>query len=145
MQQQFNFLKTLPIDLDNDIISIQKFNGYNLAAPKSFWDSTDSIRKNLTGGCGSGRIGDFFVPDRIYCLKITAACIIHDWCFLVWNSKEGFIQANNLFKNNIIRIIQQTKSNRIIKKLRFQRSRLYYQAVKYFGEPSYFDSHLDLL
>ena len=134
------FLDTLPIDSTVDPIRMGEYCGYQLAAPASFWNATDEIINSLTGGCGPGGIGDYFVPDTIYGMSVKAACIIHDWCFGVWNDKAGFEIANNIFKNNMIRINNQNLGCGTIKRLRLKRIKKYFLAVHFFGEPSYYDS-----
>jgi len=136
------FFNSLPIDCKNDPISMGEYKGYKLAAPKSFWDADQELRDAVVGGCGPGGSGDRLVPDTMYLLKVTPACAIHDWCFAVWNNKAGFTLANNLFKNNMLRIISQHGGNEYTKCLRRRRAITYYKAVHYFGEPSFFDSHL---
>ena len=130
----------LSLDSLTDCIAVNTYMGYELAAPMSFWGATDELRGDLTGGCGPGNIGDYFVPDTIYGLSVRPACKIHDWCFAVWNDKPGFTLSNNIFKNNMIRINEQHKGPQWIKKLRLPRIKKYYQAVHFFGEPSYFNS-----
>lgn len=142
--QIIEYLKTLPLNSKNDKITISQLDGFNLAAPQSFWDN-ESFHYDLVGGCGPGGVGDYFVPDTVWFLKITLACKIHDWCFLVWNNKEDFDKANNIFKNNMMRIIEQKKSSNWVKNIRRRRAWKYFKAVDCFGESSYYDCHKDVL
>lgn len=125
--------------MSEDIISVDMYMGYELAAPMSFWNASDELRNSLAGGCGPGGFGDYFVPDTIYGLSVKPACKIHDWCFAVWEDKAGFTLSNNIFKNNMIRINEQHKGPQWVKKLRLPRIKKYYLAVHFFGEPSYYD------
>ncbi len=146
--KRIDFIQSLPFKIENDPISEREYKGYKLAAPQSFWDADQDFINEFTGGCGPGEvgsIGDRLIPDTIYCLRITLACQIHDWTYAVWNSKEGFELANNLFKNNMQRMVDQTKSSRFLKWLRYKRLYKYYWVVKYFGETSYFDFHLTVV
>ena len=118
------FFNRLPLSCDNDPISIQEYKGYKLAAPQSFWDADQDLRDAVAGGCGPGGSGDMLVPDRMYGLKVTSACKIHDWTFAVWNDKKGFELSNNLFKNNLVRIIDQKGGNKQIQCLRKRRIRI---------------------
>ena len=140
-----DFFKTLPIPIDADPISIGILDGWNLAAPWSFWIADDELRKAVAGGCGPGGIGDFFVPDRMYGLSMKPACKIHDWTFAVWNCKAGFDLSNNLFKNNMIRINEQHDGWQWVKRLRLLRIKKYFGAVHFFGEPAYYNAHLKLV
>jgi len=140
------FFANLPLNITEDPIVMGTLGGYELAAPMSFWDASEELRNAITGGCGPGGAGDMLVPDTIYLLKVTLACKIHDFCYAIWNSPEGFIKANNIFKNNMLRIINQHGSwCSQLHYLRKKRTIKYYKAVKYFGETSYFDSHLQYI
>lgn len=136
------FFNSLPLSLENDPVIMGNYKGYNLAAPVSFWVADQELRDSVAGGCGPGGIGDYFVPDTLYFLKVKPACKIHDWTYAVWNCKEGFELSNNIFKNNMLRIIQQHGGNKQLQCLRSRRAIKYYKAVHYLGEPSYFDNHL---
>lgn len=137
-----SFFKTLPIDPKDDPIKMGMYHGYYLAAPKSFWDADQELIDSIAGGCGPGGNGDMFVPDTMYGLSVKAACSVHDWMYAVWNTPGGFEMANKVFKNNMIRIIDQSDSFKWLKVLRKRRALKYFLAVHYFGETSYFDSHL---
>ena len=136
------FFESLPINSALDPISIQLYQGYLLAAPLSFWNAPEELRNEITGGCGPGGIGDYLVPDKIWGLDMFPACKIHDWTFCVWNDKAGFELSNNLFKNNMVRINEQHVSRTWIKRLRLNRIKVYFDAVHFFGESSYYGSHL---
>lgn len=140
-----DFFNSLPISLSCDPISIQLYKGYNLAAPKSFWEVGEELRNAIIGGCGPDGVGDIFIPNKMYGLDMIAACAIHDWCFTVWNDKDGFVLANGLFKNNMIRINIAHNGWKWIKTLRLRRIYKYYLAVKNFGESSFYDSHLQYI
>jgi len=145
------YIEQLPILSYEDDICQDFFMNYNLSAPMSFWDAPKDYIENFTNGCGTEGFCDIFVPDHFYLLQVVAACKIHDWCYLVWNDKEGFHLANTIFLNNLQRICKQhfytTKQNPIDKFLLVRRLKLcgvYYQAVEMFGEQPYLDSHIDL-
>ena len=122
----------------NDPISMGEYQEYQLAAPASFWDATEDMINDLTGGCGPGGMGDFFVPDRILFLNMKPSCTIHDWCFAVWDDKPGFPLSNNIFKNNMVRQNSQHEGYQWLKRRRLKYIKLYYNAVKDFGESSYY-------
>ncbi len=145
------YIESLPISSKDDKIYQDRFMGYELSAPSSFWDAPKTYIVDFTNGCGTEGFCDIFVPDTFYTLNIVAACKIHDWCFLVWNDPEGFKLGNKLFRNNLQRICKQYKDsqksntwNMFWYKRRLKRCEIYYNAVKMFGEVPYYDSHIDL-
>ena len=73
-----DFYKQLPISIDNDSVVITSLDGYDLAAPESFWTFQDQDMSAAVNGCGPGNIGDFLIPDMIYGLSIKPACKIHE-------------------------------------------------------------------
>jgi hypothetical protein len=145
------YIEKLPILSSDDKIYQDKFMCYTLSAPSSFWDAPQDYIKDFTNGCGTEGFCDIFVPDHFYFLNIVAACKIHDWCFIVWNDKEGFDLANKLFLNNLQRICKQHFNktgknfiNRFLLRRRLNLCKIYYKAVDVFGEQPYLDSHIDL-
>ncbi len=143
-----DFLYSLPFEIDSDPISEREYRGYNLAAPQSFWDADEDFIDEFTGGCGPGQPGslaDRLIPDKMYGLSVMLACRIHDWTYIVWNSNKGFKQSNNLFRNNMQRIVDQTKSSKLLTWLRYKRLYKYYWVVKHFGQTRYFDYHSKII
>jgi len=140
------FFQSLPLKVEEDPVVMGLLGDYQLAAPMSFWEAEDELIAAVVGGCGPGGAGDMLVPDTIYLLKVTLACKIHDWCFAVWNDDAGFKKANDIFKNNLLRIIEQHGSwCKALHFLRKKRAITYYKAVRHFGKPSFFDSHKRLV
>ena len=142
-----NFINSLPLNSQTDVITEKQYKQYKLAAPESFWNADPDFISEFTGGCGPGDSGSFtdrLIPDTIYFLNVTLACQIHDWTYVVWNSKEDFQISNKLFKNNMQRIVDQTDSPKWLKWLRYKRLYKYYWLVKHFGEVRYFDYHLKI-
>lgn len=129
-----------------DPIVQESYMGYLLSAPVSFFTAEDDMVDEVVNGCGSAGVVDYLVPDHLYFLSILAACKIHDWTFAVWTDKAGFMLANDLFKNNMQRIVQQHYettgqdwTNRFMRRRRMRLSIVYYQAVNNFGERLYYD------
>ena len=106
-----------------------------LYAPEGYKKLTESQRRSMLNGCGSGRFGSFIVPDRILGLKITSACNIHDYMYQVGESLEDKKEADRVFLNNMTRLVDEYGG--FFKRVRLKLIRKYYQAVKYFGGPSF--------
>lgn len=139
------FFESLPISCNKDIISMGIYKGVAIAAPASFWKADQDLIDEVCGGCGPGGIGDYVVPDTVLFLNVRVACEVHDWCFAVWNYKAGFDKANNVFKNNMIRIIDQRTKWGWLKKHRYKRAYGNYWMVQHCGESFFYDSHLKYL
>lgn len=139
-----DFYKQLPISIDNDSVVIKSLDGYDLAAPESFWTFQDQDMSAAVNGCGPGGVGDFLVPDTVYGLSIKPACKIHDWMYTIYNDEAGFNMANQIFIDNMIRINNKDTKYTWLKWLRIRRILKYYIAVKNFGRLFFYDAHLDL-
>ena len=105
-----------------------------LYAPNSYWNATPEQLKEVCNGCGAK--GGMDVPDRMYGLKITNSCHIHDWMF-----KEGITFADMMFANSIFLLNLSIEilagSNWATKPLRLMRATKYFIAVIQFGSDAY--------
>lgn len=110
-----------------------------LFAPDSFKSASTVERDKICNGCGAANSKFDFVPDSIYGLKICSACDIHDWMYHFGETIEDKEQADRVFLNNLLRLIEaQTGTlNRLLKPLRRRRALKYYEAVVAFGGPAF--------
>jgi len=109
-----------------------------LFAPGSFWN--DPRVDEVTGGCGPGRVGGWFIPDTIWGVSISKACKIHDWMYFIGISKEDKEEADRVFLNNILRLINAYNGwSSFLNGLRRYRAVTYYNAVRYFGGPAFWN------
>jgi hypothetical protein len=104
-----------------------------LFAPQSYWNSSQAVRDEITGGCGPGKLGDWLVPDTVWFLSIKEACQIHDWMWHFGETNKDKKKADRVFLNNMNRIIDANTKWRWLRKLRKRRALKYYLAVKYLG------------
>jgi len=139
-----DFYKSLPILPDYDPIVLGHLDGYDLAAPTSFWGFLGQDTSAAVNGCGPGGTGDFLVPDTAYGLSLKPACKIHDWMYTIFNSETGFKLANQIFLDNMHRINNATTKNCWLRWLRRRRILKYYLAVKDFGRLFFYDAHVSL-
>ena len=107
-----------------------------LYEPPSFTKASCAERKKVCNGCGAANAKFDFIPDSIYGLKITQACNRHDWMYHVGATLEDKEEADRVFLNNLLRLIE-ARSNRFLKPLRRRRALKYYEAVVVFGGPAY--------
>jgi len=110
-----------------------------LYAPEEFHATSEEERREITGGCGPGGVGDWLISDTIWGLNIHSACEIHDWMYHFGTKKKHKKTADEVFRDNMIRLIAAHPTNSLLIKLRFKWARLYYKAVKNYGGPSFWD------
>ena len=111
----------------------------NLYAPESYWDATEEQRNEIAGGCGPGGFGDYLVPDRIWFLSVKLACKIHDWMYNFGETLADKEEADRVFLNNLIRIINAKTKWKWLRKRRLKIAHVYYVFVDRFGGPSFWD------
>ena len=110
-----------------------------LFAPESYY--SDSRVNEVVGGCGPGKgFGDWCVPDRIWGVSIIDACKIHDWMYWIGRTKEDKEEADRVFLNNMLRIIEAYDGwSRFLNGFRRYRAVTYYNAVRDLGGPCFWN------
>lgn len=85
--------------------------------------------------CGAGRgIGDLVVPEKMYGLKVSPACFVHDKMWEMSKATwEDFHLSNGVFLTNLISIIESQSKNVVLKHLRLYRAVSYFNAVDTIG------------
>lgn len=106
-----------------------------LYAPAEYWELTPEQRKALTNGCGPGRFGSMVVSDRLWGLSIEEACRIHDYQYAVGETIEDKFEADRVFLNNMLRLIDAAGGWWLLVALRRHAAVKYYRAVADFGGP----------
>lgn len=105
-----------------------------LYAPKQYWALPESERR---GGCGPGGLGDWLVPDTIWLLSVRPACKIHDFMYSVGETISDKDEADRVFLNNMLRLVEAAGGPEWLRRLRANRAHTYYLAVKTFGGPAF--------
>jgi len=109
-----------------------------LFAPPEYWKLPEEARKAFR--CGPGRgVLEWLVPDTIYGLSVSAACSIHDWSYSHGKTASDKCEADTVFLNNMIRLIEAAGGPWLLRRLRLRRARAYYEAVSHFGGPAYWN------
>jgi len=108
-----------------------EIEGWNLLVPMSYLDHNmqGEIEKH-TGGCGPGRLGDWFVPDTMWGESIFLACRIHDWMYHTGTTLEDKRVADKVFLWNMVVLIDDGE---FLDNARLRRVMTYYQAVSFGG------------
>ena len=105
-----------------------------LQAPDSFWATPSVDMVGKVGGCGPGVLGDRLIPDTVYGICITNACMIHDWCYRFVETTQDQATADMMFLHNMLVIIHQKSKSKVLLFLRKLRVYKYYLAVSEFGK-----------
>lgn len=109
------------------------FDGVHLIVPDDGFMFPHPTFKGFPTCCGSGDKGNLLIPDTIYLLNISPACWIHDQ---MWTLAEptwaDFHYSNDVFLENM-RLINEAKSNSLMKIIRTPRIYVYHQAVNTIG------------
>ncbi len=110
-----------------------------LFAPRTYWEATPEERGKHVNGCGPDGWKGKLVPDTLWGLKVTESCYIHDWMYDFGTTIDDKIVADRVFLNNMLRQIECGLSWGWLRRLRRRRARIYYEAVKRFGGPAFWD------
>lgn len=109
-----------------------------LFAPETYKKLTAAAKVLFTNGCGAAGRFDF-VPDTLWGLAIKEACNIHDYMYHTGETIEDKNEADRVFLNNMLRLINAGTKNKWLRSLRRRRALVYYFAVKNFGGPAFWD------
>jgi len=130
-------------------IEVRANSSSPLYAPEIYKKLSACEKKAIVNGCGAGGWKIDLVPNTLYGLDVTSACNIHDYMYYAGMTNEDKNEADRVFLNNMIRLIDagvRADSNspllmrRLKKTLRIFRRRrayAYYFAVKKFGGPAF--------
>lgn len=110
-----------------------------LYAPDDYIKASKKVRARAVNGCGTAGWKGAIIPETFYGLKITAACNIHDWMYLKGQTAADKEEADRVFLNNLLRIIDAETRWGWLKWLRRRRALKYYHAVRIAGGPAFWD------
>ena len=108
-----------------------------LFAPPDFWRLSAIAKKKICNGCGTKGLCGYLIPDTIWGLKITIVCDIHDFMYDVGKTLKDKEEADRVFLNNLLRLIDAETSLAVLKWLRRRRAKTYYDAVCLLGGPAF--------
>lgn len=110
-----------------------------LYAPEEFWEIPPDILESVIGrgGCGPGKIGDRLVPDNLLGLSILWACKIHDYMWEVGCTEEDRREADRVFLNNMLRLVDSADSMWLVTVIRRRMALFYYRKVANYGSIFY--------
>lgn len=99
-----------------------------LAIPSFFYTDKETLNR-VCNGCGTRGIGGWLVPDKMWGLKVTTACNIHDWMYSKCETPEDEDYSDFIFRENLRRVIKARTKNPILRWLRLRRADLYFICV----------------
>lgn len=106
-----------------------------LYAPEQYWRLDPEVKAAMTNGCGTGGWKSAVIPDTLWFLSIREACDIHDYMYRIGTTLEDKAEADRVFLNNMLRLIEQ--GSKFMAPLRRRRALKYYEAVHCFGGPAF--------
>jgi hypothetical protein len=109
-----------------------------LFAPPEYWRLSEDERKAFR--CGPGRgVLEWLVPENIVGCSVSAACSVHDFMYAHGITATDKCEADAVFLNNMIRLIEAAGGPWLLRRLRLRRARIYYEAVSHFGGPAFWN------
>lgn len=106
-----------------------------LYAPPAYYDLSEVERARICNGCGTKGLGGLIVPDTLWGLEIEDACDIHDFMWHEGSTIEDKREADRIFLNNMLRLIDG--GSKWLKWIRRRRAYKYYEGVAVFGGPAF--------
>lgn len=110
-----------------------------LFGPRGYWQLNPLEKAKICNGCGPGGVLAWLIPDTVWGLDITEACNIHDYMYVMGKTEADRNEADRVFRNNMIRLVDHAEGNWLIRKLRLYRVRTYYFQVSQYGGPYFWD------
>jgi len=108
-----------------------------LYAPASYVNAPPAVRAEICNGCGTKGLCGFVIPDSIWGLDITESCHIHDWAYYEGQTLADKEEADRVFLNNMLRLIDAASGFGPLRWLRRWRAMTYYNAVRDLGGPAF--------
>ena len=106
-----------------------------LFAPEGYWRLSEDARTELLNGCGPNGWKNRLIPDNLLWVSIKAACDIHDYMYITGRTEADREEADRVFLNNMLRIVEIRSSTWITRDIRRRLALRYYASVRDFGGP----------
>ena len=105
-----------------------------LYAPEEYIRATSEQRAAICNGCGPASLWKFsLISDMLFGLCIKEACDIHDWMYAFGRTEKDREEADRVFRNNMLRIVDWSGGWGPIIFLRRRKAQHYYALVRNFG------------
>jgi hypothetical protein len=112
-----------------------------LYAPKEYWNAIDAKTdlSSIINGCGTNDWKGELIPESFLGLSITPACNIHDWMYYYGENNQDKEEADRVFLNNMVRIINNDSDDIFLKIARLAEAKIYHEMVKDFGRAAFWE------
>lgn len=108
-----------------------------LYAPLSYQLATEEQKSGICNGCGTQKkwlgLFGFNVPDKLWGLRVTEACNIHDWMYEEGGNEMDRELADEWFLENMKLLINEGRWN-FLRRLRMKDAIGYYEGVRIIGK-----------
>lgn len=103
-----------------------------LYAPVGYQRLLPEEKADICNGCGAKfGVSKWLVPNRMWGLNVKEACNIHDYMYHIGSTLEDKAEADRVFLNNAIRLINDASP--WLAGFRRRRALKYYEAVHLVG------------
>lgn len=101
-----------------------------LYALPAYWALSKAALAEVVNGCGPAGWKGRYIPDHLLWVKIHEACNIHDWMYAVGKNEEDREEADRVFLNNMLRIVEAQSKTWLTRFLRRKLALHYYSVVR---------------
>lgn len=112
-----------------EVRAFPEWSGLKLLVPTAMAGVSIDYILRMTNGCGRAGLGGRLVPDTIWGLDVSPACRVHDWMYQDAASRADEDFADAILAANLVSLIQQRTSGRLLTWLRLRRAYKYVDAV----------------
>lgn len=112
-------------------MKLKDLNG--LRAPKSYVEAPLEVKERIVNKCGPDGVINHLVPNHLLGLDISESCDIHDWMFAEAENQRAHQQSDVVFLKNIKTQIRKSKTNSLLKSVRYGMAYIYFGAVRIYS------------
>jgi len=134
------FLKEIVISMYKKLTKKYRRNiPVELYAPHAYENLTTELKTKICNGCGPSGWKGRLILDHVYGIYIGEACNIHDYMYEAGLTLEDKDEADRVFLNNLLRIVDAGTESRWMRALTHRRVLTYYTAVSLGGGPYFWN------
>ena len=104
-----------------------------LKAPMSYVEAPLEIKREVVNKCGPDGLLSRLVPNHLLGLNISESCNIHDWMFAEAKNQRAHQKSDAVFLKNIKTQIKKSKTNSLLKTVRYGMAYIYFGAVRIYS------------